>query len=62
MTKDLLSVGKLVELTQKSPQEIQRALDELGIEPDLRLNDIDHYPRDAANKLRGFFYNIEKKG
>ena len=58
--QDLLSLGKLAELVQESPRRIQEALDALGIEPELRLNDVDHFGRDVLNQLRGFFYNLSK--
>ncbi len=59
--QDLLSIGKLAETLQRSPLEIAKTLDELDVEASLRLNDLDYFHRDVVNKLRGFFYNIEKK-
>lgn len=58
--RDLLSIGKLAEVLQRGPGEIQTALAELGIEPALRLNDLAYYSRDVVNRLRGFFFNVEK--
>ena len=58
--QDLLSLGKLAETLQRSPRQIEQALDSLGISPELRLNDVDHFSRDVVNRLRGFFYNIGK--
>ena len=55
--QDLVSLGKLCEITQRSPAEIQTALDALDIEPSLILNDVAHYDRDVVNRLRGYFFN-----
>ena len=60
MTQDLISLGKLAEILQRPPREIQRALDSLGVAPALRLNDIDHFDRDVTNRLRGYFLNVGK--
>ncbi len=49
-TLDLLSLGKMSELTQEAPRRLQRALDSLGIEPILILNDVAYYPREASGK------------
>ena len=58
--QDLVSTGKLAEITQRSPQEIERALDSLDIQATLRLNDVDHFDRGVVNRLRGYFFNVEK--
>ena len=58
--QDLVSVGKLAETLQRSPREIEEALTALGLEASLRLNDVDHFDRSVVNRLRGFFYNLEK--
>ena len=50
MTQDLLSLGKVAELTQEAPGRLQRALDRLGIEPALILNDVAYYVREASGK------------
>lgn len=46
--KDLVSIGKMCEMTQESPRRLERALDALGIEPEIILNDIPYYPRGAS--------------
>jgi len=48
--QDLLSLGKMAELTNESPHRLRRALDTLGIDPVLILNDIAYYPREASGK------------
>ena len=50
MTQELLSLGKMSELVQESPRQIQRALDALDIKPSLILNDVAYYPRESAGK------------
>ena len=56
--KDLLSLGKLCEILQRSPHEIEQALGSLGIEPSLILNDVAHFDRVVVNRLRGYFHNV----
>lgn len=58
--QDLISLGKLAEILQRPPREIEQALDSLGLDPELRLNDVDHFDRTVVNKLRGFFYNSKR--
>lgn len=42
-TKSIISIGKACSLIQAMPERIRGAADALGIEPAMRINNIDHY-------------------
>ena len=48
--QDLISLGKMAEMTQEAPGRLQRALDRLGISPTLVLNDVPYFERAASGK------------
>jgi len=48
--QDLLSLGKMSEMAQEAPGRLQRALNRLGIEPVLILNDVPYFERAASGK------------
>lgn len=50
-TKELNSIGRLCGLLQRSPNEIRKAADELGITAAVRINAVDHFDGTSADLL-----------
>lgn len=53
--KHLMSLGYLAELIQRSPQEIETVLDQMGIAPEVRINGVAHFDHEAYCRLCDFF-------
>ena len=49
------STGHLCQLLQRSPREVSRAAEEMGIAPALKLNGIGHYDADQTESLIAHF-------
>lgn len=49
--RDLLSIGKLCELNQCTPNRIERAAEHTGAAPALRLNGATYWDSTAAEKI-----------
>ena len=49
---DLLSIGKLCELLQASPNQIERAAQRGGVRPSLRLNGVPYFADLALDPIR----------
>lgn len=50
-TIDVVSIGRLACQMQVSIPRVRDALEQLDIAPAIRLNGIDHYPADVADRL-----------
>lgn len=50
-TLDVVSIGRLACDVQASIPRVRRALEQLGIEPTMRINGLDHYAADVADRL-----------
>jgi hypothetical protein len=50
-TLDVISLGRLSCDLQRSVPTVRNALAELGIEPALRLNSVDHFRAEVADRL-----------
>jgi hypothetical protein len=51
MPPDLRSLGRLCADLQASIPRIRKALEQLGIEPSLTLNGVDHYDSSVVDEL-----------
>lgn len=49
---ELLSTAKLCQILQRSPEEIRRAAEAAGVNPELVLNDIRYFPAESMQVIR----------
>ena len=50
-TIEIESVGRLCGLFQKSPKSIRLAASSIGIEPAFRINGVDHFTPEQAERI-----------
>ena len=60
-TQEFHSVGHMSALMQRSPREIGKAAELLGVKPAMKLNGVDHYDAEQLEQLLEHFREKELK-
>jgi len=50
-TLDVISIGRLACDVQASVSRVRQALEHLGLTATIRINGVDHFPADTADRL-----------